>query len=46
MGYQLGVDIGTSYSAAAIAHDGIVEIFALTSSNPVMPSVVLLKENS
>jgi len=45
MGYQLGVDIGTSYSAAAVNRGGAVEVVTLTPSNPVMPSVVLLKQN-
>ena len=45
MGYQLGVDIGTSYTAAAVNRGGSGEVVTLTPSNPVMPSVVLLKDN-
>ena len=43
MTYQLGVDLGTTYSAAAIGRDGRVEVTTLGTANPVMPSVVLLR---
>lgn len=43
MGYQLGVDLGTTYTAAAVHRDGKVEMCTLGSSSPVMPSVVLLR---
>jgi actin-like ATPase involved in cell morphogenesis len=43
--YFLGVDLGTTYSAAAITVDGSTEIFPLGSRVPSMPSVVFLKED-
>ena len=43
MGYQLGVDLGTTYTAAAVGRDGRAEAVTLGASNPVMPSVVLLR---
>ena len=43
MSYQLGIDLGTTYTAAAIGHAGRVEVCTLGTSSPVMPSVVLLR---
>jgi len=43
VGYQLGVDLGTTYSAAAVGRDGRVEMATLGAANPVLPSVVLLR---
>ncbi|MEO5722749.1 MAG: Hsp70 family protein, partial [Ilumatobacteraceae bacterium] len=43
MGYQLGVDLGTTYTAAAVGRDGRAEVGTLGASSPVMPSVVLLR---
>ena len=43
MRYQLGVDLGTTYSAAAVGRGGRVEVTTLGTANPVMPSVVLLR---
>ena len=43
MGYQLGVDLGTTYTAAAVGRDARGEVATLGSSGPVMPSVVLLR---
>lgn len=43
MGYQLGVDLGTTYTAAAVGRDGRVEACTLGSASPVVPSVVLLR---
>jgi actin-like ATPase involved in cell morphogenesis len=45
MGYYLGVDIGTSYTAAAVWRAGLVEAVMLGDRTPVIPSVVLLREN-
>ncbi len=45
MTYRLSVDLGTTYSAAAVNRDGHVEIATLSASNPVMPSVVVLRED-
>jgi actin-like ATPase involved in cell morphogenesis len=45
MAYYLGVDIGTTYTAAAIWRDGRVEISSLGNRAPVIPSVVFLRED-
>ena len=43
MTYVLGVDLGTTFSAAAVDVDGRSEIFQLGSRSAVIPSVVLLR---
>lgn len=43
MGYVLGIDLGTTFSAAAIARDGRAEIVSLGDRAPQIPSVVALK---
>ncbi|MBC3190530.1 Hsp70 family protein [Pseudonocardia sp. C8] len=43
MGYRLGVDLGTTFTAAAIARDGRVEMVTLGDRSAVVPSVVLLR---
>lgn len=45
MSYFVGVDLGTTYSAAAIATGTSSEIFPLGSRVPSIPSVVMLKED-
>ncbi len=42
--YQLGVDLGTTYTAAAVHRDGRVEVAAMGSHTAVMPSVVLIRD--
>ena len=42
MGYALGVDLGTTYTAAATWRDGEAEIATLGSRGAPIPSVVLL----
>ncbi len=42
MSYHLGVDLGTTYTAAAIAHDGRAEAVTLGSHNVAVPSVAYL----
>ena len=42
MAYSLGIDLGTTYSAAATARDGLIEIFQLGESDATIPSVVVL----
>lgn len=45
MGYVIGLDIGTTYTAAAVAHeDGRPEVVQLGSRAAVVPSVVFLHE--
>ncbi len=45
MSYQLGIDLGTTYSAAAVAESGSAEIFQLGTSMASIPSVVLLRDD-
>ena len=45
MTYELGVDLGTTYTAAAVHRDGRVEIVTLGNRAASVPSVVLLKED-
>lgn len=45
MRYALGIDLGTTFSAAAIAEGDRVEIFTLGSVAPAIPSVVLLRDD-
>jgi hypothetical protein len=42
MVYQLGVDLGTTYTAAAIARDGRAEAVTLGTNSMAVPSVVYL----
>ncbi|MEM8904492.1 MAG: Hsp70 family protein [Actinomycetota bacterium] len=39
-GYSVGIDLGTTYSAAAIARDDRVELFSLEHAGVATPSVV------
>ena len=45
MAYFLGIDLGTTYTAAARWRDGRASIARLGSHSAEIPSVVLLKEN-
>lgn len=45
MTYALGVDLGTTYSAAAVAEAGRVEVFGLGTVAPAIPSVVVLRDD-
>ncbi|WP_219414391.1 Hsp70 family protein [Pseudonocardia nigra] len=45
MGYYLGVDLGTTFVAAAIANDSRVEMFTLGDRTVVTPAVVYLRED-
>jgi actin-like ATPase involved in cell morphogenesis len=45
MAYYLGIDLGTTYTAAAVWRDGRVEIANLGTRAPVVPSVVLLRDD-
>lgn len=43
MSYSLGIDLGTTYTAAAVASsDGRVEMLPLEHANPIIPSVVAI----
>jgi outer membrane protein assembly factor BamB/actin-like ATPase involved in cell morphogenesis len=43
MGYGLGVDLGTTHTAAAVNVDGRVEAVRLGSRRPEIPSVIFLR---
>ena len=43
MAYSLGIDLGTTYSAAATARDGRIEIFQLGERAATIPSIVVLR---
>jgi len=45
MTYYLGIDIGTTYTAAAVWRDGRNEIASLGNRAPTIPSVVLLRDD-
>ncbi len=45
MGYTLGVDLGTTFTAAAVFRDGRAEILSLGTRVAAIPSVVLLRED-
>jgi molecular chaperone DnaK len=45
MGYFLGVDLGTTYTAAAIRRGDRTEITALSDRSPAVPSVLLLDDD-
>lgn len=45
MGYQLGVDLGTTYTAAAVMRDGRAEVATLGTRTLEIPSVVLLRDD-
>lgn len=45
MGYVLGVDLGTTYTSAAVADGTSVEAFTLGAAQVAIPSVVALRED-
>jgi actin-like ATPase involved in cell morphogenesis len=45
VGYSLGVDLGTTFVAAALAVDGRAEMFTLGDRSEVTPSAVYLQED-
>ena len=45
MGYVLGVDLGTTFTAAAVWRDGSAQIASLGSRGAAIPSVVLLRDD-
>lgn len=45
MTYQLGVDLGTTFTAAAVYRDGRSEVASLGNRSASVPSVVYLKED-
>ena len=45
MSYEVGVDLGTTYTAAAVHRDGRAAICSLADRGAAIPSVVLLRED-
>ena len=45
MGYQLGVDLGTTSTSAAVARSGQASIVQLTTDSQVMPSVISIHDD-
>ncbi|HEX6967855.1 MAG TPA: Hsp70 family protein, partial [Micromonosporaceae bacterium] len=43
--YALGIDLGTTYTAAALWRNGVAEVASLGSRATAIPSVVLLRED-
>ena len=43
MSYQVGIDLGTTFTAAAVFRDGAATIFTLGTRSAAIPSVVLLR---
>ncbi|NLD75904.1 MAG: Hsp70 family protein [Acidimicrobiales bacterium] len=46
MSYALGIDLGTTYSSAAIHRDGRVQVVELGTRSAAIPSVVLLRDDT
>jgi molecular chaperone DnaK len=46
MGYQLGVDLGTTYTSAAVVEDGEPKMFSLGDHEFFVPSVLVLDRHS
>ena len=45
VGYAVGVDVGTTFTAAAVSRNGQVEIVGLGNHSATIPSVVFLRED-
>lgn len=45
MDYRLGVDLGTTFTAAAVTHGGRPELVSLGDDAPEIPTVVFLRED-
>ena len=45
MAYYLGIDLGTTYTAAAAERDGVVESLTLGNRTASVPSVVYLRDD-
>jgi molecular chaperone DnaK len=45
MGYFLGVDIGTTYTAAAVWRDGRCDVASLGNRAPTIPSVLFVRDD-
>jgi len=45
LGYSLGIDLGTTYTAAAIRRGDVVEVVQLGTHGAAIPSVVLMRDD-
>ncbi len=45
MAYALGIDLGTTFSAAAVARNGQAEILSLGYRSPTLPSIIVARES-
>ncbi len=45
LSYALGIDLGTTFSAAAVARNGQAEILSLGYRSPTLPSVIVARES-
>jgi len=45
LSYDLGIDVGTAFTCAAIARDGSIEVFNLGTRSSFAPSVVSFRED-
>ena len=45
MGYTVGLDLGTTFTAAAVMRDGKVDVVSLGNHAVAIPSVVFLRED-
>ncbi|RMH71956.1 MAG: Hsp70 family protein, partial [Actinomyces sp.] len=45
MGYQLSIDLGTTWTAAAVRRDGVSSMVELSQRSTAVPSVVFLRED-
>jgi len=45
VGYAVGVDVGTTFTAAAVSRNGLVEIVGLGNHSATIPTVVFLRED-
>lgn len=45
MGYTLGIDLGTTFTAAALVRDGRAEVVALGNHAATIPSMVFLRDD-
>ena len=45
MSYHLGIDLGTTFSTAAVVRDGTAEVLSLSTRSSSVPSVVFIRDD-
>ncbi len=45
MSYHLGIDLGTTFSTAAVVRDGAAEVLSLSTRSSSVPSVVFIRDD-